>query len=404
MGGTEFIIRDICERLVAKHGVDVTVFTTNAYTNENFRTRRLPTVPIRSGEVQNGVRVTRFPVVTRYAKPLRVLQKLFYTFRLPGHDWLRTWYQGPISPEMLRATSNATADVICAASFPLNHMLYPFRRSPPRPPVILYSAVHTNDAWGYRRRNLMKAVGESYATVAFTEHERDWMARNGADASRIRIIPLGVDPTGLVARPGSFRTQHGIPADDYVVAYVGQQGGHKGIEVLIAVLPALLEKTPNARLVVGGARTPYSATLRGLEARLPKAVADRLLILDDLDPQAKADLLADCDVFASPSGYESFGITTLEAWSQKKPVILGDTPVQREIVGNTETGILVPYRDKPKLLQALLRLAASPPLRHSMGIFGHARLLEKYTLDRTVDDFHSLFAEAVNAGRVASSD
>jgi glycosyltransferase involved in cell wall biosynthesis len=33
----------------------------------------------------------------------------------------------------------------------------------------------------------------------------------------------------------------------------------------------------------------------------------------DIDDQTKADLLGDCDVFASPSQVESFGFTTIEA-------------------------------------------------------------------------------------------
>jgi len=55
VGGVELTVRDVCERLVARYGIDVTVFTTDAYTNENFRNRSLPRIPIVDGEEQNGV-------------------------------------------------------------------------------------------------------------------------------------------------------------------------------------------------------------------------------------------------------------------------------------------------------------------------------------------------------------
>jgi glycosyltransferase involved in cell wall biosynthesis len=61
--------------------------------------------------------------------------------------------------------------------------------------------------------------------------------------------------------------------------------------------------------------------------------------VDDVTTAERAQLLADCDVFASPSTQESFGITTLEAWSHAKPVVIGDGPAQRSIVEDGVSGI-----------------------------------------------------------------
>ena len=61
VGGVEFAVRDMCERLVADHGFDVTVLTTDAFTVASFQDASLPRVPIDPDEVQQGVRVLRFP-------------------------------------------------------------------------------------------------------------------------------------------------------------------------------------------------------------------------------------------------------------------------------------------------------------------------------------------------------
>jgi hypothetical protein len=42
---------------------------------------------------------------------------------------------------MLQATRRLDADVICAAAFPLNHVLYPFRRPDPRPVVLMHPPI-----------------------------------------------------------------------------------------------------------------------------------------------------------------------------------------------------------------------------------------------------------------------
>lgn len=396
VGGVEFAVRDVCERLVSRHGADVTVFTTNGFTTANYLDGALPTIPIDPGEEQNGVKIRRFPVVTRWARPLRVIQKGAYTLRLPGNDLLRTLYQGPISPAMLRAVrSHTSADVVSAASFPLNHLRYPFMRAPVLP-IILLGSIHTDDAWGYERPNLIRLAARSHATVAHTEHEREWLVARGAPPERVRVIPEGIDAARTRGVPGAFRAAHGIGSDDYLVAYVGQQGGHKGIEVLMQTLPRLLAECPQAWLVVAGARTPFSASLERLAERLPLASGSRFRLLHDLEPQAKFDLLAGCDVFASPSGHESFGITTLEAWAEGRPVVVGAGPAQKEVVG--EAGILVRYRDGDGLLEALVRLARDPGMRAQLGAAGRQRLLERFTIDGIAERYHQLYLEALVAG------
>ena len=394
MGGVELSTRTLCERLVADYDVDVTVFTTDAYTVANFHDASLPTIPIDPAEEQNGVKIRRFRVDTRWSVPLKQLQRAAWHLRLPGNDHLRTWYHGPISPTMARAVRVAEADVICAASFPLNHLTYPFRRPEPRPPVVLVGAVHTTNAWGYDRPHLIRLIEKSYATVAHTEHERDWLVAKGAAASRIRVIGHGIELDRFRPEQGRFRSTHGIPNDAFVVAYVGQQGGHKGIDTLIDAFARLCETVANAWLAIAGARTPYSPELRARAAALPDAVRARIVFLDDVADGTRAELLSDCDVFASPSTQEAFGITTLEAWSQAKPVVLGDTPSQRSVAEAGTSALLVTPGDAGLLAETLLRLAGDAGLRQSLGEAGRRRLLERYVLSKVVDDYFELFQAA----------
>ena len=318
VGGVEFSTRDLCEALAAHYDFDVTVFTTTAFTVNNFVDGSLPTIPIDPHEEQNGVKIRRFPVVTRWVPVLRQLQRAAWFLKLPANDRLRTWYGGPIAPEMLKAVRRFDADVICAASFPLNHMTYPFRRPPPRPPIVLVPAVHTMNDWGFNRPHLINLAARAYATVAHTEHEREWLVSHGAPADRVRVIGHGIELADFNPEQGRFRTRRKIPPDALVVAYVGQQAGHKGIDTLLRVFPALLDRRADAWLIVAGARTPYSEELRRIVESLTPQARSRVLLMDDVTAAERAEILADCDIFASPSEQEAFGITTLEAWSQGK--------------------------------------------------------------------------------------
>jgi glycosyltransferase involved in cell wall biosynthesis len=396
-GGVEFSSRDLCERLVAQYDVDVTVFTTNAYTVANFTDGSLPTLPILANEEVNGVKIRRFPFVSGWAPVLRQVQRIGYHLNLPGESSLRTLFSGPISPQMRRAVKDADVDVICAASFPCNHLRYPFRRPRPRPPVILVGAVHTKNDWAYRRPNLIRLIAESYATVAHTEHERDWLVAQGAPADRMRVIGHGIEVQQLQGRPMTFRAGYDIPQGDFVVAFVGQQAGHKGIDTLISAFPRLRETRPDARLVLAGSQTPYSAVIHQLVERLAPADRERVLVLRDISTSQKADILADCDVFASPSREESFGITTLEAWANRKPVILGDGPAVRLVVEPDISGLLVPYADSKALARALVEVSADPGRAEAIGEAGFLRLRQRYDLSEIVDQYFNLFSAAVTS-------
>lgn len=397
VGGVEFAIRDMCEQLVADHGYEVTVLTTDAYTVSNFHDPSLPRIEIEPDEVQNGVRVLRFATQPWRSRLLRQPQRVAYRMRLPGNDSLRTWFNGPISPAMLAAVRRLPADVICAAAFPLNHVRYAFRGAGGRTPVVLMPSIHTDDDWGFGRRNLLRLVDRAYATVARTEHERDWLVMRGASADRVRVIGHGVEPGALKPRPGRFRAAHGMDVEGYLVAYVGQQGSHKGIEVLIEALPALLERCPDTWLAIGGSRTGYTDELERRIAALPSAARARCRLVCNLSEQEKADLLGDCDVLATPSKKEAFGITTLEAWSLRKPVLVGDSPSQACVVGDGECGLIVPHGDAARLTEALSRLGSDAELRASMGAAGHARLLAKYVRADVERRHAELLAEAARS-------
>lgn len=392
VGGVEFAVRDLCEGLVRRHGVDVTVLTTTAYTNANFRDRRLPTIPIRSGEVQNGVRVRRFEVVTRWAPVLRVAQGIAWRARLPGNDRLRLWFQGPISPGLRRAAREQAADVVCVGSFPLNHLTYPFQRRDGAP-IVLISAIHPWDEWGYDRPVLIQLARRAAATVAFTDSEGAWLLERGVPESRVHVIPLGVAPSAEPADGQSLRRELGIPPEAFVVGYVGQQGSHKGIDTLIAALPQLLDKVPGAWLVVAGSKTPFTATLERLETALPAGTSKQYARLDDVSDGDKRRVLAAADVFASPSAHESFGLTTVEAWREHRAVVVGDGPAQRELLRGGELGELVAHGDAAGLVAALVRQALAPARRRALGEAGHRRFLEAYTLERMVDAYHALFEQ-----------
>src|SRR3989442_10314905 len=108
-----------------------------------------------------------------------------------------------------------------------------------------------------------EAVQKSAAVVASSKIELDELRRlYRADASRVAVIPAGVDPALFhPVRQADAREKLGRDQCERLVLFGGRIGQIKGIDVLVRALGLLFQRHPDMRsdiclLVVGGALDP----------------------------------------------------------------------------------------------------------------------------------------------------
>lgn len=121
-------------------------------------------------------------------------------------------------------------------------------------------------------------------------------------------------------------------------------------------------------VLVGGDRWSDPEIRRTIERlKLGKHVK-RLGFVPDKDLSA---LYSGAMVFVSPSLYEGFGLTLLEAMACGCPVIAGNTGSQPEVVGRA--GILVNPQSIPEITSALLKISTDIRFRSSLIRAGFER-------------------------------
>ncbi|MGE4280659.1 MAG: glycosyltransferase family 4 protein [Magnetospirillum sp.] len=96
------------------------------------------------------------------------------------------------------------------------------------------------------------------------------------------------------------------------------------------------------------------------------------------------------DVFVFPSVSETFGHPMAEAMSSGIPVLVADTPVNREVCG--DAALYFDPLSLSSLLECLHRLDSQPELRAQMVIRGRQRVLNSYTWDQHVDRLLEILA------------
>jgi glycosyltransferase involved in cell wall biosynthesis len=402
VGGSEYLVQQVSEYLANDCGDDVTVFTTFAYNSALFTGRKTGAMPkSREKEVINNVKIRRFPVINRWAKFLYIAQHIFYRFRLPGNGFWRRLYYGPLAPKMKKAAADFDADVIVSAPFPLNHMQYGFKN---KVPVILVGCMHTVDKHGFHNPWILKAIRKADGYIALTPHEKEFLVEQwGIDENRTRIevIGVGIDTRHPSASPNSTREQIGIGSREPLIVFFGQHGLHKGINILIRAMSRVWEKFPDTRLIIAGGTTPFTGSFKKLarSVEMGSGQQDRIHFLDNVDEKRKYEIIEACDIFASPSGYESFGITILEAWMKRKPVVACNIEATRNLVRDGETGFLVEYNNHTQLAETLVRLIENPDLRKKAGENGHRKLKENYTreiIGKKYRDFYDKIVHSKN--------
>lgn len=404
IGGVQQLFQNVSERLVRDFEDQVTVYTTTAYQNTLFWDPDQPALPA-GEEMRAGVRVRRFPVWNRWPGLRLNAARVAHKLRLPGEDWLRGLYFGPIVPGLARAVAATEADVVVASAFPLLHMhaaLRGARRG--GAPVILVGALHPADRWCFDRPMIYRAIRRADAYIALSDFERAHLLRQTAapqgDPDRIAVIGGGVDRAPFASareKRAAMRQRLGWSPDDPAVIFLGRHAEHKRIDILFKAMRIVWAQYPATQLLIAGARTDYTPQLMAQVSALPKDYQECITWVTDFEEAEKPALLAACDVLANPSAYESFGIVFLEAWAVGLPVIGARVGAIPTIISEGEDGLLAEHGDAEAWARALLRLLASPSLRTRMGAAGREKVRARYDWPVVVRRFREIYTRVLEA-------
>jgi glycosyltransferase involved in cell wall biosynthesis len=392
IGGTEHLIQKVSEKLVVRHGDEVTVYTTNAYNCELFWRRDQPQMPVGVEEI-NGVTVRRFPVFNRFNELRRLLAGGSYQFKLPYNDWFRALYNGPLMPGMTRQIAQAGADVIAASSFPLLHMHYALwggRRA--GVPVIFYGGIHTADAFGFDRPMIYKAIQQADAYIAYTPFEQDYLVERGIPAAKVHVVGIGIDVEPFAKANGRSLRQRFGWGDAPVVAFIGQQVPHKGVDMIMGAMPAVWQAQPETCLLIAGSKTTYSAVIHNWVASLPTDLQNQVGLVHNFQEKEKPEIFAAANMVLYPSAHESFGIVFIEAWAARKPVVGVNVGAVRSVISDKVDGLLIPQRSVSDLTRAIMALLAGPEKQQQMGEAGYQKVVQHYTWDRVSDAVRNIYA------------
>lgn len=226
---------------------------------------------------------------------------------------------------------------------------------------------------GARRRLLTRQAARA-AEVVFTDSEfsrGEILERLSVAPDRVRVIP-----------PGVTHRSPGTGPREPLVLFVGSIFNRRRLPALITSFAAATAARPEARLVIAGADRSYPPLdLNGLAAEA--GVSGRVEIRNYVSEAELESLYARASVFVFLSEYEGFGLTPLEALSAGIPIVVLDTPIAREVYG--DTAWYVPRDGDVRSASTAIRTLLEDPGSRAPMLAAAPAVLARYSWDAAAD-------------------
>lgn len=214
----------------------------------------------------------------------------------------------------------------------------------------------------------------------------------GIDASRIRVINIGVDgatfnPSRAEGARDRFPRLSEVEAPK--ILYLSRMAARKGIDVLVKAIPRVLAKTDAHFIFAGSGNKPLFDIPERNHTYVGYVPRDALPYLYALS-----------DVFVLPSLYENFPACLLEAMASQCAVVstrVGGIP---EMIEDGRNGTLIPAGDVDALTDALTELIENRDLRKALGRAARASVVERFSWKEAARRTAEYYKEAMERHRV----
>ncbi len=188
-------------------------------------------------------------------------------------------------------------------------------------------------------------------------------------AKKLVLAPPAMDPHALPAAP---------TRDPNLVLAVGDFYPQKNYPLLLQAFAKLRQVHAPARLMIVGRPVQTQVRDEVLQLARELKILDALTLIPGVPHRRLMEVMGQATVYVSTSSAEAFNMPVLEAMASGTPVVVFDTPFQREVAGADAqaAAVFVPPAgaDVPAALAiALLGVLSNPTLAATLSKRGHQR-------------------------------
>ena len=209
------------------------------------------------------------------------------------------------------------------------------------------------------------------------------------------ILPPVQLPPAPLGAVEAFAQKNAIAERHPVIGMATRFASEKGVEILLAAMPAILEKHPKAQVLFAGQHLDVMGEQAYFERLAPTIKKyeenGHWTFLGNLNPEQMAAYYPNLDVLVVPSlnSTEAFGLVQIEAMMNGTPSIASALPGVRRPAQMTGMGKVVPIGDSAALAEAVLEVLAEPKKYQR----DPAEIARSYDPEHVAEEYERLFAK-----------
>ncbi|MGA2819258.1 MAG: glycosyltransferase family 4 protein [Anaerolineales bacterium] len=210
-----------------------------------------------------------------------------------------------------------------------------------------------------------------------------------APSSKIEVIPLGMDFSGLVGPGGPrgyLRQELGIENLHPIIGTVGRLVSIKNHAMFLRAARSMVDSGSQANFVIvgdGELRQSLEAQARGLD------LTARVYFLgwrEEMSP-----IYGDLDIFALTSNNEGTPLSLLEAMAAALPVVATSVGGVPDVVTDQVNGLLVRPGDGEAMAESWRRILKDPARSQRMGARARQDVIGRFGLERMLEKMRALY-------------
>lgn len=235
-----------------------------------------------------------------------------------------------------------------------------------------------------------RALRRFDAVIAVSRRIAEALPAQGVDARRVHLVPNAWgDDVDFLAREEARRALE-LPAEAFVLGWIGRLIGAKGADVMLAAVARLPEEIVTVIIGDGVERAALEAQARTL------GIASRVRFLGLRGDAAR--FMKAFDVFPLSSRTEGTPIVLLEAMAAGVPVVATRVGGVPDVVRPTEA-LLVDPEAPVALAAAIAEVRADAAAARARVEAARARLATAYALDPWLAAYERIYRDVLRAPR-----
>lgn len=249
--------------------------------------------------------------------------------------------------------------------------------------------------WQIKEEKFIKKADK--IVVVTSQSKMEILSRVSIDKRKITVLPNTIRKSfyeNAIIQPQIIKQYF----NHFSLLYIGDTGSRRGLITAIKSIKKLKSKIENIKLVIVGKMPKNSILLKLVEDLDLNSFVD---FLGWKDPSQFSSYISSCDICISPLHRNLHHDTTyanklFQYMSFGKPLLVSDAIAQKELVENTNSGIVHKEKNVSDFTEKVLELYRNKTLRTTLGKNGERFVKEEFSWEKTSKDLIDMYKTISN--------